>query len=75
MFYSISDYLNSPPTINLKHSDKKVLSTVVAKSFENDTNINFTKSAATVSLDIFVRCYYRILKYNYKHFISVKGFY
>ena len=35
----------------------------------------FTKFAASVSLDIFVRCYYWILKYNYKHFISVKGFY
>lgn len=34
-----------------------------------------TKFAASVSLDIFVRCYYGILKYNYKHFISVKGFY
>ena len=28
-----------------------------------------------MSLDIFVRCYYGILKYNSKHFISVKGFY
>ena len=26
----------------------------------------FTKSAASVSLDIFVRCYYGILKYNIK---------
>ena len=26
-------------------------------------------------LDLFVRCYYGILKYNYKHFISVKVFY
>ena len=34
-----------------------------------------TKFAASVSLDIFVRCYYGILKCNYKHFISVKGFY
>ena len=34
-----------------------------------------TKFAASVSLDIFVRCYYGILKYNYKHFISVKGVY
>jgi len=34
-----------------------------------------TKFATSVSLDIFVRCYYGILKYNYKHFISVKGFY
>ena len=34
-----------------------------------------TKFAASVSLDIFVRCYYGILKYNYKHFMSVKGFY
>ena len=34
-----------------------------------------TKFAASVSLDIFVRCYYGILEYNYKHFISVKGFY
>ena len=35
----------------------------------------FTKFAASVSLGIFVRCYYGILKYNYKHFISLKGFY
>ena len=35
----------------------------------------YTMFAASVSLDIFVRCYYGILKYNYKHFISVKGFY
>ena len=28
-----------------------------------------------MSLGIFVRCYYGILKYNYKHFINVKGFY
>ena len=35
----------------------------------------FTKFAASVSLDIFVRCYYGRLKYNYKHLISVKGFY
>ena len=35
----------------------------------------FTKFAASVSLDIFVRGYYGILKYNYKHFIRVKGFY
>ena len=34
-----------------------------------------TKFAASVSFDIFVRCYYGILKYNYKHFIGVKGFY
>ena len=34
-----------------------------------------TKFAASVSLDIFVRCYYGLLKYNYKHVISVKGFY
>ena len=34
-----------------------------------------TKFAALVSLDIFVRCYYGILKYNYKHFMSVNGFY
>ena len=33
-----------------------------------------TKFAASVSSDIFVRCYYGILKYNYKHFISVKCF-
>jgi hypothetical protein len=35
----------------------------------------YTKFAASVSLDSFVRCYYGILKCNYKHFISVKGFY
>uniref|UniRef100_A0A4W5JW74 N-acylneuraminate cytidylyltransferase n=1 Tax=Hucho hucho TaxID=62062 RepID=A0A4W5JW74_9TELE len=29
----------------------------------------FTKFAASVSLDIFVRCYYGILKYNYKYFM------
>ena len=46
----------------------------MAKSFENDTLI-FPKSSASVSLDIFVRCYYGILKHTYKHFISVKGFY
>ena len=34
-----------------------------------------TKFAASVYLDIFVRCYYGILKYSYKNFISVKGFY
>ena len=34
----------------------------------------FTKFATSVALDIFVRCYYGILKYNYKHFISGKGF-
>ena len=50
--------------------------TVVAKSFENDTQIYiFIKSAASVSLDVFVRWYYGILKYNYKHFITVKSFY
>ena len=35
----------------------------------------FPKFAASVFLDLFVRCYYGILKYNYKHFISVKVFY
>ena len=35
----------------------------------------FTKFAASVSLDMFVSCYCGILKYNYKHFISVKYFY
>ena len=34
----------------------------------------FPKFASSVSLHIFVRCYYGILKNNYKHFISVKGF-
>ena len=33
-----------------------------------------TKFVASLSLDIFVRCYYGILKYNYKHFISIKAF-
>jgi hypothetical protein len=28
-----------------------------------------TKFAASVSLDIFVRCYYGMLMYNYKHFM------
>ncbi len=46
-------------------------STAVAKSFENDTNINFYK----VFLDLFVRCYYGMLKDNYMYSISVKGFY
>ena len=31
--------------------------------------------AASVFLDLFVRHYYGILKYNYKHFMSVKVFY
>ena len=41
----------------------------------NGPYLVYTKFAASVSLDIFVRCYNGILKYNYKHFISVKGFY
>jgi hypothetical protein len=49
--------------------------TVVAKGFENVTREFPQSFAASVSLDIFVRCYYGILKFNYKHFISVKGFY
>ena len=38
-------------------------------------NTNVSQSLLPQCLDIFVRCYYGILKYNYKHFISVKGFY
>lgn len=37
--------------------------------------LSFTKSVASVFLELFVRCYYGILKYNYKNFIRVKGSY
>ena len=47
----------------------------MAKSFEYCFYLFFTKFAASVFLDLLVKCYYGILKYNYKHFINVKGFY
>ena len=64
-------------TGNMKHdiTQSAIIIPWWTKVFRMTQIFIFIKSAASVSLDIFVRCYYGILKYNYKHFTSVKGFY
>lgn len=50
------------------------LCTVMAKCFEWQLLV-FTKIAPWVFVHLFVRRFYGILEYNYKHFLSAKGFY
>jgi hypothetical protein len=65
---------NSLDKLNCQREYTKVLFTVVAKLLRMTQILISTKFAASVSLDIVVRCCCGIVKYNYKQFIRVNGF-